>query len=164
MNASNFFTKEQKEDIKLAIKMAELDTSGEVRVHIELNKITEPVGRAIEVFKLLKMDKTENRNGVLIYLAIGAKKFAIIGDEGINKVVPENFWEDVKTNMLIHFRESNFTTGITTSINMVGEKLKHFFPYHSNDKNELSDDISFDDAEISKVNNQSMTQKSTQDA
>lgn len=156
MNASNFFTKEHKEDIKMAIKMAELDTSGEIRVHIEIKKIDDPITRALEVFRLLKMDKTEQRNGVLIYLAIGAKKFAIIGDEGINNVVPENFWEDIKSNMLINFRESNFTQGITTSIKMVGDKLKEHFPFVKTDVNELSDEISFDDAEITKKSSETV--------
>jgi uncharacterized membrane protein len=155
MNASNFFSKEQKEDIKLAIRNAEFDTSGEIRVHIELN-CEDSIQRALYVFNKLKMDQTEHRNGVLIYLAVRSRKFAIIGDEGINSIVPDNFWEDVKTNMLIHFRESDFTKGITTSIQMVGEKLKDYFPHQRDDLNELSDEISFDDNELKQS-----TQKST---
>lgn len=148
MNASNFFTKEQKEDIKFAIKSAELDTSGEIRVHIELDCKLDPVKRALFVFNRLKMDQTESHNGVLIYLAIQSRKFAIIGDEGINSVVPPNFWEDVKTNMLIHFREEAFSKGIITSIQMVGEKLKSQFPHQRDDLNELTDEISFDETEL----------------
>lgn len=148
MNAVNFFTHEQKEDVKLAIKMAELDTSGEIRVHIEVDCNIDPKDRALAVFKLLKMHKTDKRNGVLIYLAVGSRKFAIIGDEGINKVVPENFWEEIKSNLLVHFREADFTKGITTSIQMVGDKLKSHFPHHREDSNELSDEISFDSEEL----------------
>ena len=147
MNASNFFSKEQKEDIKLAIRNAEFDTSGEIRVHVELN-CEDSVQRALYVFKKLKMDQTEHRNGVLIYLAVDSRTFTIVGDEGINTIVPDNFWEDVKTNMLIHFRESDFTKGIISSIHMVGDKLKVHFPHQSSDENELSDEISFDDDEL----------------
>lgn len=159
MNAANFFSKEHREDIKLAIKMAELDTSGEIRVHIELNCNKPSVERALEVFKLLKMDRTEDRNGVLLYLAVSSRKFAIIGDEGINKIVPENFWEDVKSKMLIHFREANFAQGIIESIQMVGDKLKTHFPHHRNDMNELSDEISFDNIEIDKNSQIAVEQK-----
>jgi len=148
MNASNFFTKEQKEDIKWAIQDAELDTSGEIRVHIELDCNGDPIERALYVFKRLKMNKTDHQNGVLIYLAVRSRKFAILGDEGINKIVPDNFWEEVKTNMLIHFREEDFSRGIVSSVKMVGEKLKAHFPHLRNDVNELSDDISFDQSEL----------------
>ncbi|MEI6347675.1 MAG: TPM domain-containing protein [Bacteroidota bacterium] len=145
MNASNFFTKEQKEDIKLAIKDAELDTSGEIRVHLELNCEQDSMTQAAQIFKRLKMEKTIHRNAVLIYLAIDSRKFAIIGDEGINAIVPNDFWNDVKTNMLIHFRQADFVNGILSSVNMVGEKLKQHFPHQRDDVNELADDISFDD-------------------
>lgn len=150
MNAATFFTKEHREDIKMAIKMAELDTSGEIRVHIEQNCSKPSVERALEVFKLLKMDRTEHRNGVLIYLAVSSRKFAIIGDEGINNIVPDSFWEDIKSNMLLHFRAANFTQGIISSVQMVGEKLKSHFPFDRDDVNELSDEISFDNIEIDK--------------
>jgi len=148
MNASNFFTKEQKEDIKWAIQDAELDTSGEIRVHIELDCNGDPIERALYVFKRLKMNKTDHQNGVLIYLAVRSRKFAILGDEGINKIVPDNFWEEVKTNMLIHFREEDFSRGIVSSVKMVGEKLKAHFPHQRDDVNELPDDISFDQNEL----------------
>lgn len=157
MNASNFFTKEQKEDIKFAIKDAELDTSGEIRVHIELDCKLDPVKRALFVFNRLKMNQTECHNGVLIYLAVQSRKFAIIGDEGINRVVPQNFWEDVKTNMLIHFREEDFSKGIVSSIQMVGEKLKSQFPHLRDDVNELTDDISFDETELEPSDNKPLT-------
>ena len=148
MNASNFFTKEQKEDIKFAIKDAELDTSGEIRVHIELNCDGDPIERALYVFKRLKMNQTEYHNGVLIYLAVSSRKFAIIGDEGINSIVPDDFWEEIKTNTLINFRKEEFSKGIITSVKMVGKKLKTHFPHQRNDVNELNDDISFDEVEL----------------
>ncbi len=98
---------------------------------------------AAHVFKKLKMHKTALRNGVLIYLAVDNKKFAILGDAGIHSKVPENFWDQVKETMAAHFSNGDFTTGLTQGIHMAGEKLKAYFPIMANDKNELSNEISF---------------------
>jgi uncharacterized membrane protein len=141
--AIDFFSKQENEEIKQAIMNAELDTSGEIRVHIENNFKGEVLDRAAFVFKQLGMNKTERRNGVLIYLAVKSRRFAIIGDNGIHKVVPENFWNDIKARMLNHFRESRFTDGLVEAITRTGEYLKKHFPYQKNDVNELPDDISF---------------------
>jgi len=141
--ASNFFTLSQKEEIRQAIMNAELDSSGEVRVHIESTCTGDVLDRAAFIFKKLKMDNTQKHNGVLIYLAVQNRKFAIIGDIEINKVVTENFWEMTKNRMLDHFRENHFTEGIVEAINEIGLYLKKYFPHQTNDVNELPDDISF---------------------
>lgn len=143
--AKDFFTKDEKNEIKKAILNAELDTSGEIRVHIENECHGEVLDRASAIFGKLKMDKTEMHNGVLFYLAIKSKKFAIIGDSGINKEVPENFWEEIKTTMAENFKEGSFTSGLVKGIEMAGIRLKKHFPYHIDDINELSDEISFGD-------------------
>ena len=142
MNVKKFFTKEQQRQIVEAIKLAEKETSGEIRVHIESKCKGDALERAVKMFAKLKMDKTELRNGVIIYLAVQDKKFAIFGDKGINEAVPENFWEDVKEMMREHFVKAEFVEGLTKGIAMIGEKLKEFFPYQQDDVNELSDDIS----------------------
>jgi uncharacterized membrane protein len=142
-SASNFFSGEQKSEVVKAIQAAEQNTSGEIRVHVENNCKGETLDRASFVFAKLNMHKTEQRNGVLIYLAIKDKKFAIIGDEGINKVVPENFWDNTKEVMKENFVKGNFCEGLCLGIKMAGEQLKQHFPYQSNDVNELSDEISF---------------------
>jgi len=139
----DFFSKEQKEDIRIAILNAELDTSGEIRVHIEDSHTGDVLDRAAYLFKKLGMHKTEKRNGVLFYLAVRNRKFAVLGDAGINAVVPENFWDDVKSVLLNNFREGHFTEGLIEGITMVGTKLKEHFPYQRGDVNELSDEISF---------------------
>jgi uncharacterized membrane protein len=143
-NARNFFTKEQQEDIRQAIMNAELDTSGEIRVHIENTCTGDAVDRALAVFTKLGMEKTESRNGVLIYLAVKNRKFAIIGDTGIHTFVTENFWDSVRNKMMDHFRENQFTEGLIDAITETGKKLKSHFPYKTDDKNELSDEISFE--------------------
>jgi uncharacterized membrane protein len=141
--ARDFFTREQKEDIRQAILNAELDTSGEIRVHIESSVSGDVLDRAAYIFDKLGMHKTERRNSVLFYLAVGNRRFAVIGDKGINAVVPENFWDDIKNKLLIHFREEKFTEGLIEGISMVGHKLKKHFPHQTGDVNELPDDVSF---------------------
>ena len=142
-SAKNFFTKAQKDEIKKAILKAELDTSGEIKVHIENNCDEEVLDRAAYWFSKLKMDKTELRNGVLFYLAVKSRKFAIIGDEGINVQVPKDFWDELKEEMAAHFAKQEFTEGLSHGIEKAGKRLKKHFPYHSDDINELSDEISF---------------------
>jgi uncharacterized membrane protein len=141
--ARNFFTKEQQENIRQAIMNAELDTSGEIRVHIENTCKGEVMDRALIVFKKLGMEKTASRNGVLIYLAVKNRKFAIIGDIAIHSLVTESFWDGTKNRMLNYFRENQFTEGLVEAITETGKKLKTHFPYQTDDVNELSDDISF---------------------
>jgi uncharacterized membrane protein len=138
----DFLTIEQEQAIIKAIEIAEKNTSGEIRVHIE--KITDlpPLERALEVFNLLEMDKTELRNGVLFYVAVESKKFAILGDEGIHTKVTENFWDAEKELMLSYFKKGEFSKGLELAIIEVGNKLKENFPYQSNDTDELSNEIS----------------------
>lgn len=142
-SAKNFFSKPEQEELKKAIFKAELDSSGEIRIHIENSCKSDVLDRAAFIFSKLKMHSTELRNGVLFYLSVKDNKFAIIGDKGINASVPENFWDEIKEAMLTHFKEENFTRGLIEGISMTGEKLKEHFPYQSDDINELSDDISF---------------------
>jgi uncharacterized membrane protein len=144
MKASSFFTKEQQAHIQSAIKEAEENTSGEIRVHIETHLKGDVLDRAAWIFKKIGMDETENRNGVLIYLAVASKKFAIIGDLGINKKVPAGFWDKTKELLENHFREEKFTEGLAKGILMTSLQLKEHFPHKNDDVNEITDDISFD--------------------
>ena len=145
--ASTFFTKEQQERILSAIKTAEEETSGEIRVHIETSFTGDVLDRAAWIFKKLGMYKTALRNGVLFYLAVEDKKFAIIGDAGINAKVPEGFWNGIKEVMEKDFREGKFTEGLSAGILMAGDQLRVQFPHKADDINELPDEISFDKPE-----------------
>ena len=142
MSIKKFFNKEQKEKIVQAIKDAERMTSGEIRVHLESRCKGDVEQRTIRWFNKLKMHNTHLRNGTLIYLAVQDRKFAIYGDEGINRIVPENFWVDVKEEMQACFIKSQFAEGIMSGVKRVGEKLKEFFPHQQDDMDELSDEIS----------------------
>ena len=143
MQPSKFFNKEEKDRIVAAVRQAELDTSGEIRVHLENRCKGEALDRAAYVFEKLKMHKTELRNGVLFYLAFGDRKFAILGDAGINAKTPDNFWDVIKEKMEGLFREGRFTDGLCTGIDMAGAQLKDHFPHQGDDVNELPDEISF---------------------
>jgi uncharacterized membrane protein len=140
----NFLSDTQKTEIINAIQTAERNSSGEIRVHIEKICSSENVfDRAAEVFAEIGMINTAQQNGVLFYLSIDDRKFAVIGDKGIDKVVPENFWESTKILLRTHFSQGQFTEGLVKGIHLAGEQLKHFFPYQSDDVNELPDEISF---------------------
>lgn len=143
MSNTKFFSKEQESEVVQAIQSAEHQTSGEIRVHIESVCKGKVLDRAAWLFKSLKMHETAMRNGVLIYLSTNDRKFAVIGDAGINAVVPDNFWDDVKILMISNFAKGEMVMGFVTGIAKVGEKLKEFFPYQENDLNELPDEISY---------------------
>lgn len=145
-SAKDLFTEAQRNTIVAAIQEAEKQTSGEIRVHIENTVKEDPLDRAVDLFYQLDMNQTALRNGVLIYLAVKDRQLAIIGDKGINEVVEEGFWDHIKDTMIAHFKEGQFTEGLSAGIAMAGEALRAYFPYQEDDKNELSDDISFNDA------------------
>jgi uncharacterized membrane protein len=138
----DFLTKEEEQEIVQAIVTAEKNTSGEIRVHIEETSEKPPLERAKEVFSTLEMYKTEARNGVLFYIGVVNKGFAILGDEGINNVVEADFWDCTKDIVLEHFKNKEFKKGLVEGVLRAGEKLKHYFPYQSDDTNELSNEIS----------------------
>ncbi len=139
----DFLSEADKKMIVDAIKEAELNTSGEIRVHIESHCKGNVLDRAAYIFKKLKMHKTAQRNGVLFYLAYNDRKFAILGDAGINSKVPDDFWDTIKENMTEKFKEGKFAEGLSEGIKESGMQLKTHFPYQSDDVNELSDEISF---------------------
>ena len=144
MKASSFFSKEQQAQILASVKEAELETSGEIRVHIETSLKGDVLVRTAWLFKKLGMDKTAERNGVLFYLAVGDRKFAIIGDSGINAKVPSGFWDEISELLKKNFKEGKFAEGLSEGIIMAGYQLKTHFPHRSDDVNELPDEISFD--------------------
>lgn len=143
MKPINRFSKKDISEIMSSISEAEKNTSGEIRVHFDDFCPTNIIDKAIEVFHLLKMEKTKQKNGVLVYVAIDDKKLAIIGDIGINSKVGSSFWEDVKNIMIKHFKDDKIKEGVCKAVESIGMKLKDLFPYQKDDVNELPNDISF---------------------
>ena len=143
MSAKELLSKEDREAVVNAIKRAELNTSGEIRVHIESLCKIDACDRAAYIFSYLKMYKTRERNGVLFYLALKSKRFAVIGDAGIDAKVPAGFWNSVKETLAESFSKGDIAGGLVKGIEMAGESLKSYFPYTSDDINEQPDDISF---------------------
>ncbi len=138
----DFLSKEDESAIVGAIVQAEKNTSGEVRVHIEEHTEKPPLERAQEVFYLLNMDKTKERNGVLFYVGVADHTFAIIGDEGIDKVVENDFWDCTKDVVIGHFKNGNFKQGLVDGILRAGNRLQQHFPFRDGDTDELTNEIS----------------------
>ncbi len=143
MNAKNFFSDQQRKQIEDAIREAEKNTSGEIRVHLESHCKEDVLDRSAYLFKKLEMHKTEQRNGVLFYLAVVDHKFAVIGDAGINSKVYGDFWKEINEIMTTCFKQGEFVGGLSKGILRCGEQLKTYFPYQKDDVNELPDEISF---------------------
>ncbi len=138
----DFLTKSEEAEVVEAIRLAEKNTSGEIRVHIEKENSIAPVERALEVFHELKMDETRLRNGVIIYVAAKSKQFAIYGDQGINEKVSDDFWDCTKDIMLDNFKLGNNVEALVKGIQNAGEQLKKNFPFEDDDTDELSNEIS----------------------
>ena len=138
----DFLTQAEEQEIVAAICTAEKNTSGEIRVHLEKSTKISAENRAIQVFNELEMQKTKDANGVLIYVAVENKLFAICGDSGINKVVPIDFWNATKLVMANDFQRGKFKQGLIDGILRAGEQLKQYFPYDNDDVNELPNEIS----------------------
>jgi|ERR1035437_8188282 uncharacterized membrane protein len=140
-----FFSKEENEKIVAAIRNAEKCTSGEVRVFVESKcKFIDPLDRAIKIFSKLKMQNTQDRNAVLLYVALKHRKLAVYADSGIHEKVGDQFWKEVVNKILSHFSKENYAEGISQCIKEIGEALQENFPYNKDeDKNELPDEIIF---------------------
>ncbi|MBC7524856.1 MAG: TPM domain-containing protein [Flavobacterium sp.] len=138
----DFLSKKEEQEIVDAIQVAEKNTSGEIRVHLEKTTSIAPYDRAVEVFNLLEMHKTKDANGVLIYVAVNDKQFVICGDKGIDDKVDINFWSTTKDAIVNQFKIGNFKQGLIDGILKAGEQLKQHFPYQDDDTDELSNEIS----------------------
>ncbi len=144
MNARKFLDQLRHEEIAAAIRAAELRTSGELRVFVSRKKVDDAVAAARVEFVRLAMEKTAQRNGVLIFVAPRSQKFAVIGDQGVHEKCGEVFWQETAKAMTDHFRRSEFTQGILLGVHRAGELLAQHFPRQSEDRNELSDDVAHD--------------------
>lgn len=138
----DFLSVKEEEEIVHAIRQAERDTSGEIRVHIEKTSHISHYNRALEVFQMLKMFNTQQQNAVLIYIAVDDHKFVIYGDKGIDAVVPDNFWDTTKSVMEQYFKVGDFKQGIVEGVLKAGKELKVHFPWHEGDVDELPNEIS----------------------
>ncbi len=138
----DFLSAQEEQEIVAAIREAEKNTSGEIRVHIEPRAEKNHYERSLEVFHLLKMDNTKEQNAVLLYVAVTDKKFVIYGDKGIDAVVPKNFWDTTKNVIQNHFKQGDFKQGIIDGVLKAGNELQVHFPWDTNDIDELSNEIS----------------------
>jgi uncharacterized membrane protein len=144
MKAREFISKLRHHEIVEAIRAAEKNTSGEIRVFITRKAVEQPVIAAQEQFTRLRMDKTREHNGVLIYVAPRARKFAVIGDKAVHEKCGDAFWKELTQEMSKHFRDSHYTRGILHGVKTAGDLLAVHFPCRKDKQNELSDDVETD--------------------
>jgi uncharacterized membrane protein len=145
LRKKDFFSYQEKENILEAIRQAEQQTSGEIRIYVESHcRFVNPLDRAAEVFWGLKMDMTKDKNGVLVYVAMKDHQFAILADQGIHEKMGDAYWQKEVAMMTQHFKQAHPAEAIISVVNDVGVALKTHFPYdRATDKNELPDDIVF---------------------
>jgi uncharacterized membrane protein len=144
MKAREFLNQLSHQEIVQAIRDAEKSTSGEIRVFISRKSIQDAVPAAQAHFVELGMDKTRDRNAVLIFVAPRAHQFAVIGDTAVHARCGDDFWEQLAQEMSGHFRKSEFTTGIVHGVRKAGELLAQHFPRRDGDTNQLSDEVESD--------------------
>lgn len=137
------FTADEEARLVAAIAEAEKRTSAEIRVHADRYCKSDAVNKAANLFKKLKMNETDDKNGVLIYISIEDRKFAIIGDSGINEKVPADFWQSTRDDMLSEIKNNNLVAGIIKGIDEAAEQLAKYFPPDGSDNNQLSNEISY---------------------
>ena len=138
----DFLTFEEEQDIIAAIRGAERETSGEIRVHLERDFQGEVYDHALEVFHFLKMDMTKLQNGVLIYVSIKQQEFVILGDKGINDIVGSDFWNTTRDLIQSHFKTGAYANGLISGIKEAGKVLSQHFPWEHGDTDELDNSIS----------------------
>jgi uncharacterized membrane protein len=137
-------SKQEEQQVIAAIQSAEQDTSGEIRVHFQRRAKENLLDAAKKTFLELRMQNTRLRNAALIVVFLESRKFAILGDKGINEAVPDNFWDETRDLMGALFREGKIAEGLCAGIAQIGEKLKAFFPAGDDNPNELDDALTMD--------------------
>lgn len=139
-----FFSPDEKKKIVDAIRASEKRTSGEIRVYVESRcSYVEPLDRAAEIFFGLQMEKTEDRNAVLLYVAMKDRQLAVFADKGIHEKMGSAFWETEVKKMISLFGNQHYGDGIAGIVTEIGVALNYHFPFEDDDKNELPDDIVF---------------------
>jgi uncharacterized membrane protein len=144
-NPKTFLTAEETQQLDSAVRQAEKQTSGEIKVVLTRHCWADLRAKAAQVFKKHGLDKTERRNCAMIMMVLANREFLIYGDEGIHEKVGQDFWDDVRDTMLDKFKEGEFGEGLCVGVQRIGEKLAQFFPYRADDKDEISDDVAFED-------------------
>lgn len=142
----NFFDDDQLLRISNKIKDVEKSTAGEVCVSIKEKRSSRQRKLNIKTlaeqeFKRLGVDQTRDATGVLIFILLEDRQFYILADSGINSVVPEKTWDNLKDEIQSWFERGEFCKGLIHGIIRIGEILKEKFPVKPDDANELTDRV-----------------------
>lgn len=143
LTAEDLLSPAQQEQVRRAVQAAEAHTSGEIRVHLDDSIVDDVLDHAAFVFTELGMRNTKDRNGVLIYVSAAQRRAAVIGDTGIHERLPNGYWNEVLGAILTRFRDGAYCEGLCEGVARLGHQLEQHFPREANDRNELSDQISY---------------------
>ena len=149
LSVEEFITLAQREQVERAIVAAEMLTSGEIRVHLDQHIEEDVMDHAAFIFEALDMHRTRDRNGVLIYIVVGDRNMAVLGDVAIDKAVPHGFWDEVYHLLSTRFAAGEHVDGLCDAVTLVGQKLQQFFPLLPSDTNELPNTITVGKPNIS---------------
>ena len=138
----DWLTREELDRVRGAVQRAEQHTSGEIRVHLDVAIMEDVMDHAAFVFGNLGMDKTRERNGVLLYVSVPGRQAAVVGDTGIHAKLGNAYWHEVLEVVLAHFKEDRFCEGLCEGVRLLGVKLQEHFPHRRDDRNELSNEVS----------------------
>ena len=141
MTPKSFIEQLDEQKVLDAIAAAERKSSGEIRIYVSNENIVEPLAAAQTQFARLGMDKTNQRNGVLLYFAPRTQQFALVGDTSINEKCGDGFWREITTAMTALLKNGQFTAAVVEAVNKAGDALARHFPRDPNDANELPDKI-----------------------
>lgn len=141
-SSEKFFSQSEKEALVASIRAAELLTSGEIKLHLQSKCKAQPFEEAKKVFEKIGMTRTQEKNGILFFLSLEDKQFVILGDSGIHEKVHEEFWNEIRREVIDFFSQGKFAEGLSRGIKLCGEKLAFYFPRRADDQDELSNDIS----------------------
>lgn len=141
-----YFSDSDLKEIASNINVVEKETAGEVRLCVQIKKSfferkRSPREIAIRQFLKMGMHKTKHRTGLLIYILLDDRKFEILADDGINRIIEISTWESIEDTVRQEFKDGNYLQGVLHCINLIGEKLKIHFPNEDGDTNELSNEV-----------------------
>lgn len=142
LSAEELLSPAELERVREAIRKAEARTSGEIRVHLDDTIVDDVLDHAAFVFEELGMHRTQDRNGVLIFVSVAQRRAAVIGDVGIHEKLPHGFWNETLSVILERFKAERYSEGLCMGVERLGEQLRAHFPRANDDRNELSDEVS----------------------
>ena len=122
------FTKTDHDRITTTLHEMQAITSAPIHIHFCHHCSKSVMRSAIKFFKHSGLNRTAERNAVLIFIARASERFAILGDAGTHTKLPESFWDDCQEQLTEKFKQALFVEGIEESIKKIAHALSEYFP------------------------------------